>query len=379
MIVNNKISEYPDLEGYLNHFKDDDEFNLIFEDDGFTISINHVNKNITFTNDKIHKLIDGEQYDYQISYLGSCGFSYENYTEVCISVNHPNYSFIDSLREWRTEPLKFHVGNSLIEIGDASPLFVLLFEPVYRDSDFQYDFDQFATIKIFSANNNLGKLDFIKALYYLNSSYLKKIGFVASVNHLEIDDSDPLDLWNNDIYDIFDRIKTSDIKLKPDLDSIKPLTFYNYAQASKGDEKFLNLYRILEFFMNRSRLKKLKEIRRNSHYSEEDILKFVENMNEEKLLINLISETLKGREQIKNRLLNFAYEHNLIQQKDSNILCLCKELYKYRNSLVHAKETQIENTLVPNLFIKSTDKEYWIDILNEISVEVIKKYNKTSG
>jgi len=374
MIQNNQIDKYPDLEGYLNHFSDNDDYTLAYEEDGISILINHTNYKIQLTDADLKKLIYGKRFDKEIEYYGSCGFSYYNYCEICINVNHPNYTFLDKPTEWSTEPLKFQIGFSQFEVSLASPLFVLLFEPIYRDSDFLYDFDEFATIKIFSIQKAEILSDFTKALYYLNSSFLKKIGFIASTNHLEMNDDDPLDLWSNDIDDIFNKIKNKKIVTKPNLASLEPLAFYNHALVSQGDVKFLSLYRILEFFMNRARIKKFRQLRHNFDFNDVQLIEFIENRNEEKLLKNLMTEALGGK--AKTKIVEFAFENRMIQSKDFNNLCI--SLYKYRNSLIHAKEAQIKDAIIPDPLFGSNITGSWITILEEVAIKIIRKYNKPS-
>lgn len=253
MNINNKAHKYPDLEDYLKQFEYSDDFILEFQENGLSITIKQLDYKFSINDNELEELVYGTPFPKEITYHGSSGFTMKNYTEICISVNNPFFIPLDSATEWRTEPLKYSIGASLIEVSDASPLFVLLFEPVYRDSDFLYDFNEFATIKILSMNSKAAKSDFIKALYYLNSSFLKKIGFVASVNHLKIDYSDPFELWENGIDSVFDKIKSEKLLKRQNLKSTEPLLFYNQAQIAKGSEKFLQLYRILEFFMERAK------------------------------------------------------------------------------------------------------------------------------
>ena len=375
MIINNKTQNYPDLEDYLKQFEDSDEFILEFQENGLSITFKNSEFKFSITDKDLEELAYGTRFSKEITYHGSSGFSMKNYTEICISVNNPFFILMDSATEWRTEPLKYSIGNSLIEVSDASPLFVLLFEPVYRDSDFLYDFNEFATIKIFSMNSKAAKSDFIKALYYLNSSFLKKIGFVASVNHLEIDYSDPFELYENGVDSVFDKIKSKEILKRQNLKSIEPLLFYNQAQIAKGSEKFLQLYRILEFFMERARINKLKELRHDYSVSESEFIKFVEGKNEEKLLLNVINESFG--EQNKMKIVDFAKEKNLIKERKFEVFV--KELYKYRNSLVHAKEKQILNTHIPNPFERNIQEDIWNTLLEDISVKVIRRFNKTNG
>ena len=77
---------------------------------------------------------------------------------------------------------------------------------------------------------------------------------------------------------------------------MEPLKLYNQAQLLNGDEKFLYLYRILEFFTLRARIRKLNEIRYDKNISDLLLLKTIDQKNEEMLLENLINEALNSKQ-----------------------------------------------------------------------------------
>lgn len=366
-----KMSNYEDLEEYFRLFKDSPDFTLTFNKKGITITFKALKYKITISEKDLNNLIEGKPILNNIFYHKTYGFTSKSFSEICIGVTHPKYLYTGDESEWPIAPKRFAVGNTIYEVGRVSPLFVLLFEPVYRDSDFNYNFHERVSLKILGTQVQNFKQSFTKGLYYLNSSILKRIGFIARPNSVEFDDSGPFDPWNNDIDEVFKQIQTNKFEFKHDLISIEPLAFYNHAQQSSGHERFLYLYRILEFFMHRARVKKVSELRYKHDVDEKEIIEFIENKNEERLLFNLLDESLAS---IKTSLIESAIESKIIAQKDFKLFCTV--LYKYRNSLIHAKELRITEAIIPDPFAETEYDDFWINTLDEIVIKIIRKYNR---
>src|SRR5690606_9020222 len=108
--------------------------------------------------------------------------------------------------------------------------------------------------------------------------------------HMQIKEEDPLNLFENDIDDIFRKVKRRRTRTLKDLISKEPLVFYTQAVSLTGDEKFLCLYRIIEFFMYRARVNRIKEIRFNTSISDKELLMFFDHKDELSMLENLITE-----------------------------------------------------------------------------------------
>ena len=76
----------------------------------------------------------------KLKYQRDCGISFDDYSEYFITIEHPQYFFLDLPSDWPSSaPLKFRVGDVSVVVGDASPLIVLLMESHYRDSDVHPD------------------------------------------------------------------------------------------------------------------------------------------------------------------------------------------------------------------------------------------------
>jgi hypothetical protein len=185
-------------------------------------------------------------------------------------------------------------------------------------------------------------------------------------------DYDAIELWNTDEYEKFKKLNRVRIRERYDFLSLEPLKLYNHSQLLNGDEKFLLLYRILEFFMDRARIKKLNELRSDKTVTDNQLLKTIDKKNEEMLLDNLLITSLNTNQ--KKRLSSYAFHCKLIPS--NNYKLLPKALYKYRNSIVHAKEQQITETKIPDPFSQSTETYSWTYIVDDIALKCIIKYNK---
>jgi len=376
MITDEFIENYGDLENYLKLFEDSENFTIEPTGPNANIYIKPIEEILKLSERDLNKLCNGNRLKKNgLNYIKHCGYIFKGFGEISISVFHPKYSFIDKVEEWIAEPLKFKIENKIFEVGPATPLFVLLNEPIYRDSDWQYEFQNFATVKVINTDGTNIKDDIVKALYYLNSHYLKPIGFAARIYQMEIVDDDPLNLWENDIYDIFKKVNRVRTRKRDNLLSTEPLILYNQAQSTKGDDKFLHLYRILEFFMHRAKIRKVNELRFDPNVSDSLLLKTIELRNEEMQLENLVKETLSSNQ--KKKISKYAHHKELIREDDFKYLT--KALYKYRNSIVHAKEHQIEDTIIPDPFEQNYAVQPWIYIVDEIVIKCIRKYNTTCG
>jgi hypothetical protein len=370
------IHEYPDIEKYLEAIKNNEESEPYYNDNCLFIKVNLIDKVIKIHNSQLDKICNGEEADKipSFKYLGSYGIKFKNYYEICVSISHPIYSFFDDANEWKTKPLNFKINNNKYEVSAISDLMVLLTEPIYTDNNSGwYDFHNFTSIK-FSIDSNLDyKTEFCKALFYLNSYYLKTIGFNASLMYLELNDEDPLEImYENDIEDVFETVSKEQDIIKKDFFNIEPLNLYNEAVKKKDEQRFLLLYRILEFFMDRAIRTKIANMRYNQNITEEQILKSINLKNEEQQLKTLFNEVLDDDDKVK--ISNYCFNNNLISINKFEKVFL--SIYKYRNSLVHAKEKEINQTTFPNPFIEDKLLHNWINVIDEISIKCISKYNE---
>lgn len=368
---------YPDIEEFIDSINDSESFNLSFEKDRIIINYIPYNYQIILHESQLD-LLDSYKEAIGIpnlKYLDTYGFKFKKYYEICLQIEHHGYSFYDNSNDWRTDPLKFKINNSEFEIGPVSPLLVLLMEPVYSKRKYYNRFSSFASIKMIVGNDADYKNQFTKALYYLNSHYLKKICFYATIRHLELKEEDPLGIIEDrDIDDVFQEVTRVRTRKRNDFIKIEPLALYNYSQTKVDEQRFLLLYRILEFFLEKAKIMKLKSIRYNNKISENELIDLVDLRNEEKQLENLLNEAISLSS--KKKLTDYCSHHKLINKKEFK--CIFKQLYRFRNSIVHAKESEVNITSFPDPFEDNSNLNKWIFIVDEISRICINKYNIAS-
>lgn len=372
MKFNELLDENPGISEYLALFKDSKDYLLSTDGVSADIKLKINGLNLKLSSEDLYIISNGQRIKKAgFTYIKHCGIIYKDYGEISIDVFHPMYSFIEDAQGWNALPLRFKINNKLFEVDSSSPLFVLLNEPIYRDSDFQYDFQNFATIKVTNTNPTEIKTDIIKALFYLNSHYLQPTGFAAKIYQMDLSELDPLDIYNSDFEDIFKKVNRVRTRKRDDFISLEPLILYNHSKGLKGDDKYLCLYRILEFFMQRARLQKMKEMRFDEKIPDSILLKTFDQKNEEAQLENLLNEAITINK--KKKISGYAFHKNLI--KEDNFKFIGPALYKFRNSIVHAKESQISDTKIPDPFQPEDRILPWAYIMDEFIQSCIRKYN----
>lgn len=359
------IDEYPDIENVLEDIRDSDSKYYI-KNRCLYLKLCQLNEYVKIHFSQLEELCNltiAENIPY-LSYLGSYGIKYKNYYEICTSITNPKFFLVDS-GQWNTKPLRFKIEQTQFEVGPISQLLVLLTETLYSDNNIGHvNFKDFASIKMIINDKKDYKEQYCKALYYLNSGYLRKMGYVASLFDLQIN-------YDGDIGE--EEFKNNRVRIqnRKDFISIEPLNLYNEAVVENGFQKFLYLYRILEFFMTRAILTSLKEVRYDEKISESDILNNLNIRDEQKQLINLLEKALTSAQ--KQSIVRYALKQNLIKKNSFKYVCV--ELYKFRNSNVHAKEKEITSTYFPNPFQPDTVSSQWIEIVEIMAKRCIKKYN----
>lgn len=304
-------------------------------------------------------------------YLEDYGIKFKRYFEIAITISSDDYSWFDG-HDWNTSPLKFKIGKTQFEIGSMSNLMVMLTEPIYGEADFHYDFDWFATVKMIVNNADNYKEEFSKALFYLNSHYLKPISFYAKLKNLEFENEDPLGLFSGeDPEEIFKVAKRVRNRSRQNFTHSEPLDLYNEAFLNVGTQRFLSFYRVLEFFMEEALIDLTSKLRHDTDISEIELLRRISIRSEEEQLINLL-KTITSRYQ-KQKFINYCDHKKIISKREFEQIAI--QLYEHRNSLIHAKESELHRTKIPSPFDKRPENEIWIKIVEELARNSITKLN----
>jgi hypothetical protein len=136
------------------------------------------------------------------------------------------------------------------------------------------------------------------------------------------------------------------------------LALFNSAAVSVGDDRFLGFYRVLEYYFQRASVQELGRLRRDPTISDDEFLSQLRFDRELPQLQALLRSVLTTSE--ASSFVEYAKYHKLSAAK--TLKEFAEHLYRYRNSLVHAKESQIQTTRVPDPFsgIGSTGSWEWI-------------------
>lgn len=373
MQIEEFIEEYGDLESYLKLVHKEHGDKLKLSKSIIEIPVPLINEKIKIYESQLDKLINGEEPNEipSFKYLKSYGIKFKKYFELCISIQRDDYPWIEG-NHWKTEPLRFKIDTTQFEIGSMSSLMVLLTEPIYRVSDYHYDFDKFASIKIGISNGNNFKDEFSKGIYYLNSYYLKPISFYASLKSVEFNDDDPLDLFStDDTESIFEVAKRKRNVKRKDFQKCEPLNLYNYATSIKGEQRFLSYYRVLEFFMEQAFIKRAHKLRFDDAISDEELVTKLSIRKEEEQLKILLKEVLSQSK--KGKLINYCISKGIVEKRSIDKIAV--KLYKFRNSIVHAKEKEVLNTNFPDPFELNSNLNIWISITEKLARECIMELN----
>ncbi|WP_445664400.1 hypothetical protein [Fodinibius sp. AD559] len=304
-----------------------------------------------------------------------CGFSFNFYGEFLIDVHHPDLIHLTSTTDrLPTDPLQFKIDDVLIEVGPASDLFIFLFQPKYRNGDIYPDgFSEFGTLKILNCPQNEFKDYVTKGLYYFNSYYLKRTNMVAHIEHfVSVDDENYHEFERFNSMDIDEVVGRTRVRARNNFHATEPLELYNYAITQKGDDQFLAFYRILEFFFNRYKKKRLEELRFDKNISEQKIIEEITLIREEQYIVKMLNWSLT--DSMQKKLYEYAFHHSLITS--NSFSQLCSKLYEFRNSIVHAKESELDKTQIPDPFQHNSQTQNWIFITKFISERLIKDLNE---
>ena len=109
----------------------------------------------------------------------------------------------------------------------------------------------------------------------------------------------------------------------------------------------------------RAILANIEILRNDPSANAQDILDSAFARNEEQQLRNLIANILTPSQ--KKKLFEYAKTQNLI--KDAKLNDFVAGLYTSRNSLVHAKEKQLQKTTLPDPFMVNSNIKKWTYIV----------------
>jgi hypothetical protein len=218
-------------------------------------------------------------------------------------------------------------------------------------------FSGFPTIKVCVQDLACHQEAIEKALYYLNSCYLPKRGFRATVRHLSIEE-DNTGLWEEiegDPVGFFaGGLARKRRRTRKDFRTILPIRLYNLACSLSGELRFLTFYRVLEFFFDEASDRRLSAARHDASVPDGELAKIAADRNrEESCLASVLDLSAPAGSSARKRLLDYTTGHRLVGKHTAAEVA--EQLYSFRNSLVHAKESETSRTRLPDPFSAEND------------------------
>lgn len=329
----------------LSDFCENKEIDYYFKQDDFNIGI---------LNEKLVK-------------FDCIGFKFEDYIELFF-----DYGNVSAYKEYSVDI--FNIGDVKVEIGSPTELFQLVFKQL-EDDKYLGDWRDNETIRLYGVNDGNYKSLVQQALFYIGYSspsvhtneyprIRKFSGKYYNITGFEFDEADQLkSTFEN-------QISTKEF---PNIKYPEVISFYNAAVNIQDEEiSFLYFYKVIEYFFHFNYqpqfIEKIEEYNTNH-----DIIQFIKDITkiykkgEEDLLIHL----LKNLECKIRRVLEYSYNQGLIDEID--IKKFAKNLYKYRNSLVHGKGDKKLELKIPD-DIEETKEKFWNIITRELANTIIFEY-----
>ncbi|MGL4997803.1 MAG: hypothetical protein ACRC5T_02270 [Cetobacterium sp.] len=305
--------------------------------------------------DKFEKLDLSQLLIKKIKFYYDFGFYYENYAEF--------FYYESELVKTLKNPLKeFTFGKYKIETGEASDIFKLIFSEITGDKYFQ-DWECHETIKIkFVDEKNFEKV-IQMALYFINRYSPDQ---KATVRKLD------------SYYDYLDIKESKKISNIGEVKYQEPLIFY--AEGLKyGDNEisFLYFYKVLEYFFLINRNEEyenlISEYNKSSELDKTD--KFINKVSRihttnEKDSLNKLLNNPRYHDKIQN-LANFTYSKKIISQ--SSIDTFAKELYVFRNTIIHGKFGDKFKLTLPSI-VNGLNTREWIRITKNLAEIIIDNF-----
>lgn len=308
-----------------------------------------------------------------IQYFGNYGFNINTYGEYFLGSD--GYSLYEIYGDVSHIDLRFKIGETYFEFNSVSPICRLLLEP-YFASKAEYIADRgfyeyFYTLKIINLKLYDYKELIIKALFYLNSHYLKTTKKPLSVFQIIPEGYDENDFSNEAYAEKEKIISRTRILKRKDFINIEPLYFYTYACTQNAANQFLGFYRIIEFFFGRGTETEVKNCRFDKSITEKQLISLIQSKDERSQLKNLLKNVLNKSDitLLTNYLMHKGYLN------DNSFGNFTNRIYEYRNSVVHAKENQIKDTKLPDIFGENDDYLSWNYLIKYIAEKCIQRIN----
>ncbi|MBY8828937.1 hypothetical protein [Hephaestia mangrovi] len=289
-------------------------------------------------------LLEGLELDNPLFKMhGYSGFSVGSYHEFVVGDLGPCWGY--------------KMGRVEVTIGAATPLAAYVFDPFYREKWFG-DWDLLQSIRIIGAAMEDAELA------YANAAIRYAEQFHRTPRLMDFGDLDFL--WSEE-----EEAPEPDITVGPPMISqIEPLRFFLSGSSNPdATSRCIAFYRVIEYFSFFANQKDFSQLRHDQNVSDGVFVKKVVELvtkDEKGPILKLVNLLADGE------LIARAAERGLLGENGS--ANLGEELYKFRNSIVHGKQSFGYELFSPSLFHDDTSSDKWQGILRELAHAALQAY-----
>lgn len=336
----------------------------------YQISIKHLIHAIKLNTKSNFDSIFLEDLFQDITFLDGHGFKINDYNEIVISLTPFNIEFIpDSYML----DVPFLIDNVYVSFGPPTDLFNCVMSLKY--GNFQNDgFDEkYFTLKIITKSKINDLLEIVeKALFFLNTEVFKSYKVIFFLEKMQIPGAIFLDYDFNIDDDLdYNHINKAYNKMELLFGKIEPYKIYNYSLLNTYYNKYIYLYKILEFYASLQFETLVDHYRIREDFDSNRLIEFIKKNNEETSLKNLISQIIDPDD--LKRLNYIIVQSNLDKNFQSS--SISHIIYSYRNSIVHSKYNKKKEIILPDLYPNNKLLNNMIELIEEVTLLVINNYD----
>ena len=337
----------------------DDEYAEIYED--------RVGSNIILT-DKYWNPKEMSKLNNNLEIWKFRGFRFNDYIELLVDFNLHNLNVDSSLL------LKnFYIGDVYVSVETPSFIFDTLSSRFYHD--IFYEYKKYCTISLKGINSDNYEDYLSKALFILGTENPSYITEPFPTCYKFLGESIIDDQYVNSQNFIAKRENNPLIKFSfKDMKYAEPIAFFNEGKRLRDSEgAFLYFYKVLEYFFFICRKEDIK-VKIDEYNIDKNLDNFLQYVND-KLRIREL-EQLHFLINLNWEIINPMLKNSEFFNRDiiENSKNFSKELYNYRNQLIHGKSELNYIRKTPKNLGASKEEEWWNTITEKIANIIIRKY-----
>ena len=353
---------YGDTEEWSNYIKYEDLLDINYlenieylhkSDDKLVVLDKEINKRVAITRESIGNIGELMKLNSKLKILNGQGYKIGDYVELNLTqFSASQYPY--SLYVYDNEEFTFYIDQVEVSIRAATDMFILLTNIKFGYITYTDKFTLTISLKGITEDNYADYYN--QSLFLINM--IPKDDYILKNNkdksYIEINKLVNCHYINKNFNEVF--------------------YFYNEAMRIYDREiSSLYLYKILEYFFLIARKNEF-DIIINEYNKDKDmdiLIKKITKLYKDDELEQLIILISSIKEKLNN-ILHKAKKINILESCETS--SFAKELYLYRNSIVHGKSDYKFDLKIPNDLCESQKDIFWRDSLKYISEVLLFKY-----